>query len=211
MVLDSQRERIDPILTPIAKAFLSLSPNAITWLSLIFALLAGIFFFFSNPNTERFDYFLCIASLFVFLNGMFDAIDGKVAKLTRRESLVGDFLDHAIDRYSDVLMVAGLSLSPWCRSEIGVLAIAGVLLTSYMGTQAQAVGYGRMYRGLLGRADRLTLLIIFPVLQHFLVNTNPFDFTLLEWVLIYFAIVGNITAIQRFYLTMKWFKNREGD
>ena len=40
---------------------------------------------------------------------------------------------------------------PW---QIGVFALTGVLMSSYLGTQAQAVGVGRYYGGILGRADR---------------------------------------------------------
>jgi archaetidylinositol phosphate synthase len=176
---------------------------------LIFAIVAGLFFYFSAPETELSSYFLYIAALFVFLNGFFDAIDGKVAKLTKKASKKGDFIDHAIDRYADVFMVGGLALSSWCDLRIGFLAIVGMLLTSYMGTQAQAVGYKREYSGLLGRADRLVLLIVFPVIQHVFLHFSyelPLGLTLLEWVLVYFAVVGNITAIQRFISTLRWFK-----
>ncbi|HWR28149.1 MAG TPA: CDP-alcohol phosphatidyltransferase family protein, partial [Candidatus Thermoplasmatota archaeon] len=141
--------------------------------------------------------------------GLFDAIDGKVAKLTNKASARGDFLDHVLDRYADVFMVGALALSSWCRPPIGLLAIVGVLLTSYMGTQAQAIGHRRDYSGLLGRADRLVLLIIFPIVQHFVLRSSlqlPWDFTILELVLVYFAVVGNITAIQRFFVTLRWFR-----
>ena len=208
MVLDTQRKNVDPLLTRMAKHFTFVHPNVLSFLSLIFAIIAGMFFFFSNEN----NYFLYFASLFVFLNGFFDAIDGKVAKLTNTASKKGDFLDHAIDRYADVFMVGGLALSSWCNPKIGFFAIVGMLLTSYMGTQAQAVGHKREYSGLLGRADRLVLLMVFPIIQHILLNYSielPWNLTLLEWVLIYFAVIGNITAIQRFYSTMKWFKNKK--
>jgi archaetidylinositol phosphate synthase len=155
------------------------------------------------------NFFLLFAVLFVFLNGLFDAIDGKVAKLTHKASARGDFLDHVLDRYADVFMVGALALSPWCRSPIGLLAIVGVLLTSYMGTQAQAVGHQRDYSGLLGRADRIVLLIFFPIIQHIALGFSlqlPWDFTIIELVLVYFAIVGNITAVQRFYITLRWFQ-----
>lgn len=211
MVLDNQRKNIDPILTSIAKYFKDVNPDILTWISLIFAVIAGLFFYFSSPDLELVNFFLCGAVFFVFLNGLFDAIDGKVAKLSHKISKRGDFLDHALDRYADVLIVGGLALSPWCRyPAIGLLAIVGMLLTSYMGTQAQAIGYKREYSGLLGRADRLALLMIAPIIQHILLNYAnfelPFGLFLLEWVLIYFAVVGNITAIQRFYSTLKWLK-----
>ena len=209
MVLDRKRDTVDPLLSVVAKRFSKVNPDMLTWLALLFAFFSGLSFYFSSPEYELFNYYLFFAALFVFLNGLFDAIDGKVAKLTKKTSLRGDFLDHALDRYADVFMVGGLALSSWCRPSIGLLAIIGVLLTSYMGTQSQAMGHKRDYSGLLGRADRLVLLIIFPIVQHITLRYSlqlPWETTILEWVLIYFAVIGNITAIQRFYSTYKWFK-----
>jgi archaetidylinositol phosphate synthase len=211
MVLNNKRDNIDPLLNFFAKHMVNINPDALSWLSLLFAFISGLFFYFSSPSFELNNFYLCLAVIFVFLNGFFDAIDGKIAKLTNKISKKGDFLDHAIDRYADVLIIGGLALSPWCRFNIiGFAAIVGVLLTSYMGTQAQAVGYNRNYSGLLGRADRLVLLMFAPIVQHFLLFFTGFelilDLSILEWILIYFAIVGNITALQRFSSTIKWFK-----
>jgi len=209
MVLDRTRNRVDPLLNVIAKRFSGINPDLLTWRALLFSFFAGGFFYFSHPSSEQQNFFLFFAALFVFLNGLFDAIDGKVAKLTQKMSARGDFLDHALDRYADVFMVGGLALSSWCRPPIGLLAIVGVLLTSYMGTQAQAIGYKRDYSGLLGRADRLVLLMIFPILQHIALQVSlelPWSITIIELVLVYFAVVGNITAIQRFYVTLRWFR-----
>ena len=215
MVLDNQRENIDPLISKIAKAFIKINPNTLTWISLLFAFLAGLFFYLSDPNLETYNFYLYIAALFVFLNGLFDAIDGKVAKLANKACLKGDFLDHAIDRYADVFILGGLALSTWNDYPIiGLLAVVGMLLTSYMGTQSQAVGCKRNYSGLLGRADRLVLLMIAPIVQHILLNIGYgliWQFNLLEWVLIYFAIIGNITAVQRFFTTLKWFNNKDSD
>ncbi len=212
MVLDSQRKNIDPLISVFARVFLKVNPDVLTWASVIAAFIAGLFFYYSTPEIELTNYFLFGAAIFVFLNGFFDAIDGKVAKLTNKASKRGDFLDHALDRYADVLILGGLALSTWCRyPSIGLLAIVGMLLTSYMGTQAQAVGCKRNYSGLLGRADRIVLLMIAPVIQYALLYYNyqmPWGLSLLEWVLIYFAVVGNFTAIQRFYGTLRWFKQK---
>ncbi len=211
MVLDKKRDKFDPLLSVVAQRFSKINPDSLSWLALLFAFFSGLFFYFSSPESELFNYYLFFAALFVFLNGLFDAIDGKVAKLTKKVSLRGDFLDHALDRYADVFVVGGLALSSWCRPSIGLLAIIGMLLTSYMGTQSQAIGYKRDYSGLLGRADRLVLLMIFPIVQHIALRYSiqlPWGTTVLEWVLIYFAVVGNITAIQRFYSTYVWFKKK---
>jgi len=214
MVLDNQRDNVDPILNRFAKFFLHFNPNVLSLISLIFAFLAGVFFYFSSPALELKNFYICFAALFVFLNGFFDAIDGKVAKITGKISVKGDFIDHAFDRFSDVLILGGLALSPWCRDQyfIGLIAVAGMLLTSYMGTQSQAVGAKRNYSGLLGRADRLVLLILAPVLQHILLYFYSLDLlfgiSLLTWILVYFAVVGVITAVQRFFSTLMWFKEK---
>jgi archaetidylinositol phosphate synthase len=211
MVLDNQRENVDPLLTKFAKHFKWVNPNTLTWISLVFAIIAGVFFYFSHPDQELQNFYLYGAALFVFLNGFFDAIDGKIAKLTNKTSKRGDFLDHAIDRYADVFIVGGLALSAWCTYPmIGLLAVVGMLLTSYMGTQAQAIGYKRDYSGLLGRADRLVLMMITPIVAHiFLIyNVQLPHLNLLSWILVYFAVMGNLTAIQRFYSTLKWFKTK---
>jgi archaetidylinositol phosphate synthase len=212
MVLDGQRKNVDPLLVVIAKRFSRISPNTLTAISVVFAFLAGLFFYSSSPEEELVNFYLYGAVLFVFLNGFFDAIDGKVAKLTNKASKQGDYLDHALDRYADVFIVGGLALSAWCDARIGLLAIVGMLLTSYMGTQAQAVGYKREYAGLLGRADRLVLLMIIPLAQHILLMYPeielPLGFSLIEWMLIYFAVVGNITALQRFISTLRYFKKK---
>jgi archaetidylinositol phosphate synthase len=214
MVLDNQRKNVDPILTPIAKNLIKVNPNLLTCVSLLFAFLAGLLFFLSSPDDDLVYYYLSGASIFVFLNGLFDAIDGKVAKLANKTSKRGDYLDHALDRFADVFIVGGLALSPWLKAHpyIGLLAIVGMLLTSYMGTQAQAIGYKREYSGLLGRADRLVLLMIAPIVQilsNYFFNIGLiFNLYLLEWTMLYFALIGNITAFQRFYITLKNFNNK---
>lgn len=209
MVLDKKRDSIDPILHFFAKNLSRFNPDVFTWIALLFAALSGFFFYISTPDNELIRYYLFFASIFVFLNGLFDAIDGKIAKLNKTTSLRGDFLDHALDRYADVCIVGGIALSQWCDMRIGIFALVGMLLTSYMGTQAQAVGFKRMYAGLLGRADRLVILMVVPIIQHILIQMDLvflWHFTLIEWAMIYLAIMGNFTAIQRFYSTLKHFK-----
>ena len=45
-----------------------------------------------------------------------------------------------IDRYADVFIVSGIFLGGYLRADLGALVITGILLASYLGTQAQAVG-----------------------------------------------------------------------
>ena len=204
MVLDGHRDKADFALTPVAKKLINVNPNMISWVGLILALLCGILLYLS------YDYhiLLIIGALVVLISGYFDALDGKVAKLAGKASKRGDFLDHVFDRYADVFMIGGVALSAWCNPILGALALVGVLLTSYMGTQAQAVGAPRLYAGLLGRADRVVLSTLFPIIQYVMIILGHSSITVLgitvtwlEIMVIYFAVVGNLTAIQRAIVT----------
>jgi phosphatidylglycerophosphate synthase len=214
MVLNKYRSRAERILVPVARIFSGLHPNTLSAASVMFALMACIAFMYPD-NSKIEDIFFpghyiyimfAIASICIFLNGFLDAVDGQVARMTNRISKRGDLLDHVLDRYSDIFILGGIMLSPFCDWFIGALAIIAVLMVSYMGTQAQALGCGRDYTGLLGRADRLVILIITPLIQMWVVYYYPSgklpvwgveSFTIIEWVMIWFIIAGNITAIHR--------------
>lgn len=206
MVLDKQRSKADVVLMPVAKRFIDVNPNIISWIGLVLAFLSGTALYLSYD----FHILLLLGALLVFASGFFDALDGKVAKLAGKASLKGDYLDHVFDRYADVLMLGGIAFSAWCDPYIGMLALIGVLLTSYMGTQAQAVGAPRLYSGLLGRADRVVLTTVFPIIQFIMLSFGDgtiyvmgYEVTALEVMMIWFAIVGNLTAVQRVFMTWK--------
>lgn len=194
MVLNSYRATADPYLVPLAKKLRNVEPNTLTWLAFIFAVLAGLFFYLGSV------WLLLLAALCIFLNAIFDALDGKIAKITGKSSKRGDFLDHVLDRYADVFIIGGIMLSVHCNWIIGLLALLGVIFASYMGTQAQALGCGRDYGGILGRADRLVILTIVPLIQFLAyldLNGRIWIFTPLEYAMIWFAVAGHFTAIQR--------------
>lgn len=201
MVLDRHRDRLDWWLVPLAKAFRNVDPNTFTWISLVAALGAGVAFWQSGPDRL---WLVLVGWGLVWINGVLDVLDGKVANMTGRATPKGDYLDHAIDRFADASFIIGIAMSPWARLEVGLLAVVFTLLTSYLGTQAQAVGIGRNYGGLLGRADRMVMLLVLP-LVHFGLETagitiawSQWSPSLLDSMLIYFAAVGAITTVQRF-------------
>ena len=206
MVLDGQRKKVDFALTPVAKKLINVNPNMISWAGLILAFLSGLLFYFSY----EYHYLLIAGALVVLLSGYFDALDGKVAKLAGKASNKGDYLDHVFDRYADVFMIGGVAVSAWCNPYLGMLALIGVLLTSYMGTQAQAIGAPRLYAGLLGRADRVVLSTLFPIIQFIMLalgySTIDIAGQSISWLaimMIWFAVIGNLTAVQRGIITWK--------
>lgn len=202
MVLDRYRAAADRLLVPVAARLVGTNPNTISWAALLAAAGAGVSFALGGTGL------LPVALFLLLANAYLDALDGKVAKLAGKASSRGDFLDHVLDRYADVFMLGGVAFSAYCDLSIGTVALLGVLLTSYMGTQAQAVGQGRRYAGLLGRADRLVLLFVGGLCQLIAspsgtVLWGPFE--PLEWFMVLFAVLGHATAVQRALATWRAF------
>ncbi|MHB8603932.1 MAG: CDP-alcohol phosphatidyltransferase family protein [Thermoplasmatota archaeon] len=206
MVLEQLRGRsTDPFFDPMTRAMrrLGLTPNGLTLLSLVFAV-AGAVVVLLTPRASP--SMLILFGAFAAIAAILDGLDGRLARLTNASSRRGDYLDHVVDRYSDLVLVVGIALSAWGDVRLGLAALAGVFLTSYMGTQAQALGLGRDYAGFLGRADRLVLTITAAVLDAAFATFAwplPFGWTFLRILLLYFAVVGNITALQRFASSWK--------
>ena len=190
MTLDSFRSHVQPIIDPVARAGMriGLTPNSCTIFAFLAAICGGIAFFLGHVLLG----FFC-----VLLNSVLDAIDGAIARKIGEAGPKGDFLDHTLDRYADIALIYGTFAGPLCSWEIGVFALVGVLMSSYMGTQAEAIGVGRFYGGILGRADRLMLLLI-GALVTIAMPTGVFGLTPLAIVLLIFGIFGNVTAFQRF-------------
>lgn len=195
MTLDSYRPHVARFFPPFVALAqrLHLTPNALTILSFFAAGGAGIAFYAGS---------LGLGVVMVALNAIFDALDGAVARASNLQSKRGDFLDHAIDRYADIFIITGIFAGGMVSWQLGVFALTGVLMSSYIGTQAQAVGVGRYYGGLLGRADRLVLVILAGILQ-MIIPGLIYGLTYLGWVLGLFAVLGHYTAFQRFMFVWK--------
>ncbi|SFL12622.1 archaetidylinositol phosphate synthase [Halogranum rubrum] len=194
MTLDQYRSVADKLLRPFVSAAdsVGLSPNGVSVLAFGFAVAAGVAFYVATPL------WYALGALFVFLNGWLDLVDGALARRQNVASDGGDLLDHVLDRYADIVILAGLAAGI-DNYALGLAAVTGVLMTSYLGTQIQAVGLGREYGGLLGRADRLALVGLTGFVAAFLPGELVAGLTLVGLLLVLFTIVGHLTALQRFW------------
>ncbi|MFA7198445.1 MAG: CDP-alcohol phosphatidyltransferase family protein [Methanoculleus sp.] len=190
MTLDQFRPQVQGIIQPVVNLMrkIGITPNGLSIASLFVSALAGIAYYAGG---------VAVGTVMVAFNAVFDALDGALARDLGTAGRRGDFLDHVIDRYADIFIITGIfagGAAPW---PIGVFALTGVLMSSYLGTQAQAVGVGRFYGGILGRADRLVLIIIAGVLT-VLIPGEIYGLNYLGWLLVIFGILGHYTALQRF-------------
>ena len=79
---------------------LKFTPNTLTVLALLFGVGAGVMFALERPGW---------AALMIFLCGLFDMLDGKVAAKTHTTSDFGAIFDSTLDRYSEFFIYVGLA------------------------------------------------------------------------------------------------------
>lgn len=194
MTFNALRPVAARIIDPVADFFVKyeVSPDTVSIISLICAFFAGLSFYYSPEYKDL----TLLAGILVVFNSLFDALDGVIARKSNRATPRGDFLDHVIDRYSDVFIICSIFFAGYVSWQIGVAAIVGVLLTSYLGTQAQALNLGRYYGGIMGRADRLVVIIL-AAFANSVYPASVAGFTILGWAVILIAVTSHITAIQR--------------
>jgi len=133
--------------------------------------------------------------LVIILAGMFDMLDGEVARVTRSETDFGAFYDSVIDRYSDVIILQGLMVYYARKQMLGYVVLVGVVfmgavLTSYARARAESL-IPTCKIGFMERPERIVLLII-GALSH-----------RMEAVLWILAVLGNWTVVDRIYYTWK--------
>ncbi len=193
MTLDQLRPVANRLLDPMVAAAdgVGLTPDRVSVVAFGFAVAAGAAFYLATPVLYA------AGAVFVFVNGWLDLLDGALAREQGVDSRAGDLLDHVLDRYADIVVIAGFAAGVG-RHALGFAAVTGVLMTSYLGTQIQAVGLGREYGGLVGRADRLALMGLTGLVAA-VVSRPLAGLTAVGWLLVLFTVVGHLTALQRFW------------
>src|SRR5512137_1614520 len=96
--------------------------------------------------------------------GVFDALDGTLARMTNRKTRFGAFLDSTSDRYADAAILFGM-MFPFLRAVqpteviLTFVAVIGTVLVSY--TRARAEGLGLECNvGLLTRLERFLIIAV---------------------------------------------------
>jgi phosphatidylglycerophosphate synthase len=158
------------VLTPVAARLGGVSPNTLTLLATIAGLLAGIAYALTRQHIA----YYCIAGALVGLSGIFDALDGLVARQTDRTSRAGDFLDHLGGRIVEVAIFSGMAFMPGVNTPLALSVVIVSLLHSNLGTQIQA-SFGERYYGGAGKTELFVALVLLtPLLAFFPDLSLPF-------------------------------------
>jgi CDP-diacylglycerol--glycerol-3-phosphate 3-phosphatidyltransferase len=175
-------------------ALTKISPNALTFIGLLINIIAAIFFGYARgENANR---MFLYAGLVIIGAGIFDMVDGRVARQTNQVSVFGAFFDSVMDRYSDVALFFGL-LVYYARGNrfFYVVLVAFVmtasLMVSYTRARAEAL-IGSCKVGFMERPERIVLVIIGALFNRWGVMAPAL------WVL---ALLSTITVIHRIRYT----------
>jgi CDP-diacylglycerol--glycerol-3-phosphate 3-phosphatidyltransferase len=173
-------------------AALRVKPNILTLIGLFINVFAAILF-----AQGMFTW----AGLVVLFAGIFDMVDGEVARRTGHVTRFGAFFDSVIDRYSDMILFLGLvvwyaKLDRIFYAGLVVLSLIGSIMTSYTRARAESL-IPACKVGFLERPERIVLLIIGAL-------TNRMGAAM--WVM---AILSNWTVSQRIWHTWQETKKLE--
>ncbi len=129
------------------------------------------------------------------VGGLFDLVDGVLARHQGRASAFGAFLDSSLDRLVDIGILVGIMTFYASRGEAGTVLLAGValaasVLTSYTKARAESL-VPSLSGGFFERAERLLVLALGGV-TGWLVPAL--------WIV---AVLGVLTVIQRFSLAYR--------
>jgi CDP-diacylglycerol--glycerol-3-phosphate 3-phosphatidyltransferase/archaetidylinositol phosphate synthase len=163
---------------------LGLTPNFLTGVSLLCAILSGVFFWKAN---------LVAGVIFILLTSLTDMLDGATARAGKTGSAFGGILDHVSDRYGEFFILAGIAVSGVVHPLWAITAMFGMIIASY--TRAAAESIGKLETcavGMMGRLEKFIMIIIGALFEKFYPGYN-----ILTYALALVAVTSIITSIQR--------------
>ncbi|GBD19233.1 CDP-diacylglycerol--inositol 3-phosphatidyltransferase [bacterium HR27] len=182
LVADRVRSRVQQIGAHVART--GLTPNQLTVLGLVLNAVVAVALALGQ---------LQLGGVLLLVAGVFDMLDGAVARATGKVTRFGGVLDSVLDRYSEALVLGGLLI--WIvRADLGAVpvllcyaTIVGSLLVSYVRARAEGAGIP-LTQGFFARPERIVVLAVGLLLA------RP---VAVLWLL---AIATNVTVLQRVWL-----------
>src|SRR5436853_6045831 len=165
-------------------ALSKINPNVLTFFGLVINIVAATFLAVGRFNT---------AGLVLIFAGIFDMVDGRVARATNQVTRFGGFFDSVLDRYSDLALLVGLLVYYGTINRPSYVVLTAIVMTasvmiSYTRTRAENI-VPTCKVGFLERPERIVLLILGALSD----RMAP-----VLWVI---AILGNLTVIHRMIFT----------
>ena len=163
--------------------FFKIRPNHLTFFGFLISM--GVAYYFAVGQFR-------LAGLVLILAGLFDMVDGMVARKLGQETPFGAFFDSIMDRYSDLIMYLGLIIFYGRADRINYVVLVGIVmmgsvLTSYARARAECQ-IPKCKVGFLERPERIVLLLIG-------------SFYYMDPVIWVIAVISNWTVVHRILYT----------
>lgn len=173
---------IDAIVTALALS--KITPNVLTFIGLLINICAA--FLFAGGKFR-------VGGVVLIGAGLFDMVDGRVARETNQVTRFGGFFDSVLDRYSDLGVLVGLlvyyaSINRFFYVVLTAIVMTGTVMVSYTRARAENT-IPRCKVGFLERPERVVLIIVGAL------------FGRVAQVLWVIAILSNVTVIHRMIYT----------
>jgi CDP-diacylglycerol--glycerol-3-phosphate 3-phosphatidyltransferase len=195
-----------------------ITPNGITLTGLMINIVAAGIFVYGAEALPRYQHAIVgIASAVILFAGLFDMIDGRLARVGQQESTYGALYDSVLDRYSEMIMFLGICYyliahHYFLSSLFAFIAMIGSVMVSYTRARAEGLGLKMADVGFMQRPERILLIGISGILcgvfslwagPDFKVEVSFLPFPLIETITVFtfpifiLAILSNVTAISR--------------
>lgn len=208
---------------------IGLTPNMVTLIGLGLNIAVAVVFIAGAEKTNRGDLnYLGWAGALILFAGLFDMLDGQVARLGGMSSKFGALFDSVLDRYSEMILFFGICYylvahHYFLSSIFAFMALIGSMMVSYTRARAEALGV-ECKGGLMQRPERVVLIslsaIATGITYHFIGSDFKIYFPatsiqLFETMSVFtipitlMAVLTNITAIGRLNDAKKAFEQIE--
>jgi CDP-diacylglycerol--glycerol-3-phosphate 3-phosphatidyltransferase len=218
---------LQPLVNAIVKA--GISPNAITTTGLLMNVAATVIFITGAEFGSRGDLaYVGWGGFVILFAGLFDMLDGQVARTSKKTSRFGALYDSVLDRYSELIMFLGIcyylvAQSYFMTSIFAFLAMIGSIMVSYVRARAEGLGIPCAV-GLMQRPERIVLIgtsaVICGITSNYIggdfkLDISPLPFHVFETISIFslpmllVAVLANYTAISRLMHCYRFIKENE--
>ena len=205
---DFLQKVIYAIINPLIKGMIAvgITPNIVTFVGFLGNIVAAGFFLDAAwmLGTEQADYASCMVTVgwggFIILAaGLFDMMDGRLARMSGKSSLFGALWDSTLDRYSELVSLFGICLVFLLTDKgewfwMGVMtfaAMTGSVMVSYVRARAEGLDI-ECKVGFMQRPERVVVTAVSAI-----VTGITGDLWWLASGMILIAILANITAFWR--------------
>ncbi|HVW96286.1 MAG TPA: CDP-alcohol phosphatidyltransferase family protein [Mucilaginibacter sp.] len=153
------------IIDPVVKVFikLGLTPNAVTSIGFVLNVGVAVIFIIGAEEGNRGDLtYVGWAGGLILFAGLFDMLDGQVARLGNMKSTFGALYDSVLDRYSELIMFLGICYylvahHYFLSSIFAFVALIGSMMVSYVRARAEGLGV-ECKGGLMQRPERVVTI-----------------------------------------------------